>query len=231
MKGDVVEQTPMRAAIIRRMSASKREVPHFYVQTDVEVGALREQLSLSSSGARITFTAPLAVATARSLREHPQFNSVWTQEGLMRIGEINLGIAVSVEDGLLAPAILGADRLDVRETALALADLTARARAGRLRSQEFSDATFTLSNLGMFDVSAFTAIVVPPQVAILATGRPRQMPALDEGRLCERSVMTVTLSADHRAVDGADAARFLETFKRSVEDASHLFSSPKEAGS
>src|SRR5262249_7034275 len=150
------------------------------------------------------------------------FNSVWTDDGLLEADEINLGIAIALEDGLLAPALLGAADLGVAETAAALSDLTDRARSGRLRPRELSDATFTLSNLGMFEVSAFTAIVTPPQVAILATARPIER--LRAGGAAP--VMTVTLSADHRAVDGADAARFVGTFKQAIEDPESLLPEP-----
>src|SRR5205807_1802449 len=124
------------------------------------------------------------------------------------------GVAIGLDDGLVAPALLRADQLDLAKTAAALADLVERARSTKLRPAEMSEATFTLSNLGMFDVSAFTAIVTPPQVAILATARPVERWTGDG----TTSLMTATLSSDHRAVDGIDAARFLETFKEAMAD-------------
>jgi pyruvate dehydrogenase E2 component (dihydrolipoamide acetyltransferase) len=163
-------------------------------------------------------TVALVRACVAALAGHRKFNAVWTPEGLLEADEINVGVAIGLDDGLVAPALLGADRLDVAETAAGLADLVERARSGRLRPAEISGATFTLSNLGMFDVSAFTAIVTPPQVAILATARPVTRWVGDGDRPVRASIMTATLSADHRAVDGVDAARFLETFKQAMEN-------------
>jgi pyruvate dehydrogenase E2 component (dihydrolipoamide acetyltransferase) len=220
--GRLVEQTRMRAGVGRRMTEAKQQVPHFYVQTEVAVDALRARLAALKERVHVTMTAALVRACVAALREHRRFNSVWTPEGLLEVDEINVGIAIALDDGLLAPALLGADGLDVAGTAAALGDLAERARSSRLRPRELSDATFTLSNLGMFDVSAFTAIVNPPQVAILATARPveRLTPAGPAG------LLTATLSADHRAVDGADAARFLETFKQAIEDPDSLLPEP-----
>ncbi|HZP31184.1 MAG TPA: 2-oxo acid dehydrogenase subunit E2, partial [Acidimicrobiia bacterium] len=162
-------------------------------------------------------------ACVAALAEHARFNAVWTSEGLLEVEEINPGIAVGLDDGLVAPALLSAQRLDLVQTAAAVSDLVERARSQRLRPAELSEATFTLSNLGMFDVTAFTAIVTPPQVAIMATGRPvaRWIDG-DEGPV-QASVLTATLSCDHRAVDGVDAARFVGTFKAAMEDAEALF--------
>ena len=223
MNGRIVEQTRMRAGIARRMVESKQQAPHFYVQTEVAVDPVRDAIAALNEDAdadapRVTMSAALVVASAAALRAHPMFNSVWTKDGLLQADEINVGIAIALDDGLVAPALLGADSLDLRGAASALRDLAERARAMRLRPAEISGATFTLSNLGMFDVTAFVAIVTPPQVAILATARTVERWTGD-GR---RGMLTATLSADHRAVDGADAARFLETFKHALEDPATL---------
>ena len=222
MEGRIVEQSRMRAGVGRRMVESKQQIPHFYVQTEVQVDALQARLAGLKERVRVTMTAALVRGCVAALREHRRFNAVWTPDGLLEADEINVGIAIALDDGLLAPALLGADALDVAGTASALTDLAERARSARLRPRELSDATFTLSNLGMFQVSAFTAIVTPPQVAILATARPveRLTPARPA------SLLTATLSADHRAVDGADAARFLETFKQAIEDPDSLLPEP-----
>jgi pyruvate dehydrogenase E2 component (dihydrolipoamide acetyltransferase) len=226
VNGKIIEETRMRAAITRRMVESKRQAPHFYVQTEVTVDAVGDRLEALNEAAeapRVTMTAALVLACAVTLRAHPRFNSVWTPDGLLQADEVNLGIAIALDDGLIAPALLGADRLDVRAAGTALSDLTERAHAQRLRPAELSSATFTLSNLGMFDVTAFTAIVTPPQVAILATARAVERWT---GARSTR-MLTATLSADHRAVDGVDAARFLETFKRTLEDSSTLLKEAK----
>ncbi|SRR5579884_2723473 len=225
MEGRLVVETRMRAGIARRMVQSKQEAPHFYVQTEVAVDGVRERLAklrADGDGPRITMTVALVRACVAALREHPRFNAVWTPDGLLEVADVNVGIAIGLDGGLVAPALLGADRLDVVETAAALGDLVERARAQRLRPAEISDATFTLSNLGMFDVTAFTAIVTPPQVAILAIGRPVERWVTAGNAPARASVMTATLSADHRAVDGVDAARFVGTFKQAMEDSDTL---------
>ena len=157
------------------MTQSKQEIPHFYVQAEVAVDGLRERIDVLSApgGQKVTMTYALVRACVESLRGHPRFNSVWTPEGLLAVSPINLGVAIAVDDGLLAPALLGARNLDHRRWR-SLRDLVERARTSRLRP-EMTEATFTLSNLGMFDVSAFTAIVAPPQVAILAVVGPAAM--------------------------------------------------------
>jgi pyruvate dehydrogenase E2 component (dihydrolipoamide acetyltransferase) len=221
VNGKIVEQTRMRAGIARRMVESKQQAPHFYVQAEVSVDAARDRLDALNANAdapRVTMTTTLVLACATALRANPKLNSIWTPDGLFQADEINVGIAIALDDGLVAPALLQADELDVRAAASGLRDLAERARAQKLRPAEISGATFTLSNLGMFEVSAFTAIVTPPQVAILATGRPAERWTPDGGS----SVLTATLSADHRAVDGVDAARFLETFKHAMEDPATL---------
>jgi pyruvate dehydrogenase E2 component (dihydrolipoamide acetyltransferase) len=214
----------MRSAIARRMVKSKQEAPHFYVSTEVEMDAAiarAEQLS-AESGGRVTLTSVLVKACAVALREHPECNAVWSDEGLVRMRPINVGVAIALDDGLIAPALLGADALSTTEISAALRDLVERSRAGKLRGSEVTGATFTLSNLGMFDVTSFAAIVTPPQVAILATGKTSRLPRYDGDELVARSVLTATMSADHRAVDGADVGRFLGTLKGALESPAAL---------
>jgi len=219
-EGTLVEFTRMRNAIARRMVKSKQEAPHFYVATEVEVdAAVAETGRLAAEpGQRVTLTSLLVSASAAALREHPELNAVWTEEGLVRMNAINVGVAVALGDGLIAPALLGCDTLTTLEVSAALRDLVERARAGKLRGSEMTGATFTLSNLGMFEVNAFAAIVTPPQVAILATGKASRVPRYDGDELVPRTVLTATLSADHRAVDGAEVGRFMNTFKRTLEN-------------
>jgi len=219
-EGTLVEFTRMRNAIARRMVKSKQEAPHFYVATEVEVDAAVAETGrlAAESGQRVTLTSLLVSASAAALREHPELNAVWTEEGLVRMNAINVGVAVALDDGLIAPALLGCDTLTTLEVSAALRDLVERARAGKLRGSEMTGATFTLSNLGMFEVNAFAAIVTPPQVAILATGKASRVPRYDGDELVPRTVLTATLSADHRAVDGAEVGRFMNTFKRTLEN-------------
>jgi pyruvate dehydrogenase E2 component (dihydrolipoamide acetyltransferase) len=208
----------MRRAIARRMTESKQRAPHFYVETEVAMDAALE----TAAALGVTVTALLVRACARSLRAHPEFNAVWSDRGLERVRSVNLGVAVALDGGLIAPALIGADDLTVAQTASALSDLVGRARTGGLRGSELTDGTFTLSNLGAFDVTRFTAIIVPPQVAILATGRTLETPVVVGGEVVVRRIMSATLSADHRAVDGADAARFLSTFKTLLQEPEEL---------
>lgn len=221
-----VVQTPMRRAIARRMIQSKSEAPHFYVSADIEMDALLATADRMNAGRepdeRVTVTAFLVRAVALTLTEHRSFNSIWDDGTLYLVDSINVGVAIALDDGLIAPALLECDRRDVVELGSALRDLVGRSRAGKLRAAELTAATFTLSNLGMFEVTAFTAIITPPQVAILATGRTEARPVVRDGEVVARQVMTATLSSDHRAVDGAAAARFLGTLKGLVESPDRL---------
>ena len=217
----VVEPTPMRAAIARRMVQSKREIPHFYVSTEIELDAIsaiadRQNVGQEKAG-RITFTAFLIKAVALALAEHPEFNATWNGDRLERWDSINVGVAIAVDDGLIAPALINCRARSVPDIAAGLEDLASRTRAGRLRASEMTDATFTLSNLGMFEVSTFAAIVTPPQVAILAAGRGYDRPVVREREIVVRRILNATLSADHRAVDGVGVARFLRTLKQLLE--------------
>lgn len=202
------------------MSLSKREVPHVYFQTDIVVDAALDRLDAfnAESDLKVTITALFARATALSLREHPAFNAHWTDEGLFQLADVNIAIAVALEGGLIAPALLRADTLSLVETNRALRDVVGRARDGKLRSQEITDASFTLSNLGMFDVTSFYGIITPPQVGILTVGKTSERLKLVGGQLTTERVAVAALSADHRAVDGADAARFLGTVKSLLEN-------------
>lgn len=230
-----VDPSPMRAAMARRMSASKREAPHFYVSTEIEMDRLLDAVRDANAGkpdeAKATVTAWLLRGVAETLVAHPAFNAVWDGDAVYQVEALNIGVAIALDDGLIAPAILDCRDRSVDELAAALADLVARARGGRLRSAEISAGTFTLSNLGMFAVTSFTAIVTPPQVAILATGRTEARAVVRDGEVVVRRVMTATLSADHRVVDGAAAARFLGDLKDQLEDPSTLDAGAARHGS
>ena len=210
----------MRAAIGRRMTESKQQTPHFYVSTEIVMDPITAAVGRLNTGRErgdhVTVTAFLVRALAETLRIHPAFNVIWAPTGPERVDEVNVAIAIALEDGLVAPALLGADRLTIDETAVRLRDLVGRARSGRLRASELTDGTFTLSNLGMHDVSTFTAIITPPQVGVLATGRIAERAVVEDGAVVIRSVLTATLSADHRVVDGIAAARFLETLNATL---------------
>jgi pyruvate dehydrogenase E2 component (dihydrolipoamide acetyltransferase) len=216
-----VAPTRMRAAIARRMTQSKQQAPHFYVTAEMEMDAVLEAANRLNDGRprdeRVSVTAFLVRALADVLPRHPLFNAVWRDDGVLeRVEAVNIGVAVALDDGLIAPAVLDCAGRSLEEIGAALRDLVDRTRGGRLRAAEISDATFTLSNLGMYDVSAFTAIINPPQVAILATARTEPRPVVRDGAIVQRHLMNATLSADHRAVDGAGAAQLLADLKQAL---------------
>jgi len=211
----------MRLAIARRMAESKQRIPHFYLSTDIEMDGLLAAIETGNMGRtredRLTVTTFLLRAIALTLAEHPAFNAVWNGEVVERVDAINIGVAIALDDGLIAPALLDCGDRSVDDLAVGLADLVARTRAGKLRAAEIGEGTFTLSNLGMFDVTTFTAIITPPQVAILATARTHERPVVRAGRVVVRRIMTATISSDHRVVDGVEAASFLGTLKSLIE--------------
>jgi len=208
----------MRRAIARRMTESKQQVPHFYLSTEIEMDGLLGAADRANEGRaredRITVTAFLLRALALTLVEHPAFNATWNGDVVERVDAINIGVAIALDEGLIAPALLDCADRDVADLAAGLTDLVARTRAGKLRAPEIGEGTFTLSNLGMFEVTAFTAIITPPQVAILATARTVERPVVRDGEIVVRRVMTATLSSDHRVVDGVGAAGFLGRWRR-----------------
>jgi pyruvate dehydrogenase E2 component (dihydrolipoamide acetyltransferase) len=216
-----VSQSPMRRAIARRMIESKQQVPHFYLSTEIEMDGLLELVDATNEGRareeRLTVTAFLLRAVALTLAEHPAFNAAWNGDTVERWDAINIGVAIALDDGLIAPALLDCRERSVTDLATGLGDLVTRTRAGKLRAAEIGEGTFTLSNLGMFDVTAFTAIITPPQVAILATARTVERAVVREGAVTMRRIMSATLSSDHRVVDGVGAARFLGTLKGLLE--------------
>ena len=219
--GSLVPLTRMRATIARRMSESKRSAPHIYLTAEIDmdglIAAVGERNRGVPSEAAASVTAALARAIAVTLPDEPALNAHWTDDGPIRYDAVHLGIAIALDDGLIAPALLDAGSLDLSAMATALRDLAARARTGKLRARELTAATFTLSNLGMFEIVDFAAIINPPQVAILATGRAQQRARVVDGAVTVRTVLTATLSADHRAIDGAIGARFLDRLKARIE--------------
>lgn len=221
---DVLPLGRVRRATGRRMHASVTQTPHVTLHGSADATALlgehrRRVRELSAGGARVTLTALLARVVAASLREFPRLNGR-TEDGEIRLYHaVNLGIAVSLEDGLTVPVIRDADRKPTADIAQELWGLSDRARAGRLRPADLSDGTFTLSNLGAFGVEHFTPIINPPQLGILGTGTIVPTPSMNDGRLCEQPRLGLSLSFDHAALDGAQAAQFLAIVARRVAEA------------
>ena len=207
-----------------RMTLSWTTVPQFFVMREVDAGALvalREKVAPSiaqSHGVKPTLTDMLAALVARILKKHPRMNASWSADGIRVHKEIHVGIAVAVEEGVVAPVIHDADGLDLGQIAVQRRDLSERAKANRLRPADITGATFTISNLGMYHVDAFTAIVVPPQAGILAIGAIVDRVAAVDGRPAIRPTMAITLSCDHRVVDGAHAAAFLEDVAGAIRE-------------
>ena len=211
----------MRRAVARRMSASNRDIPQFSVSAVVRMDEALEFIEATlaeSPGLRLTPTAVIVAAAASALAEHPRLNACWDEDELYIHDDVNIGVAVAVDGGLVAPAILDTGTLTIVDLAEALVDLGRRARDAKLRPAELTSATFTVSNLGMFGVSSFTALVTPPQVAILAVSSIAAVPELENDGWQAARVLTATLSCDHRAVDGADAARYLASFRRALTE-------------
>jgi pyruvate dehydrogenase E2 component (dihydrolipoamide acetyltransferase) len=218
--------TRLRQIIGRRMAQSKQAAPHFYVTVDVDMGttlALRSQLNaLVPESDKISVNDFITKAAALALREFPNLNASLSGDKLVARGRVNIGIAVAVEGGLITPVVQDADIKSLARIAVETRALVGRAREGKIKPTDVEGGTFTVSNLGMFDVSVFSAIINPPEVAILAVGTVQQVPVVKDGALAVGSRMSATLSADHRATDGAEAARFLQSFRKLLESALRL---------
>ncbi len=212
--------SPIRAAIARQLVQSKAPVPHFYVTTEIameRVAALRAELQALPGAPKVTFTDVVVRACAVTLQKHPGVNASFTGDAIRRHRAAHIGIAVAVEDGLITPVLRDCDRKSLFQIAAEARDLIERTRARKLRQQELSGATFSVSNLGMFPVDEFVAIINPPEAAILAVGAIVDKPVVVDGQLAVGKRMRVTLSADHRVIDGAMGAQFLADLKATLE--------------
>jgi pyruvate dehydrogenase E2 component (dihydrolipoamide acetyltransferase) len=216
-----VPMSPMRAAIAKRMPMSKAPVPHFYVTSEVDMDrawALREQLNGLEGQPKISVTDMVIKAAALALRKNPGINAQWNGQAIRVHHRAHIGIAVALDQGLITPVLRDCDVKPLGRIAVESRDLAERARGGKLRAQEMSGATFSISNLGMFDVEEFSAIINPPEGAILAVGSVLQKPVVDDGLIRVGRRMKMTISCDHRVMDGAMGARFLQDLKRLLEE-------------
>ena len=211
-----------------RTTQSWTTAPHFFVTREIDAGALlsaREKLGPAIDkvrGVRLSHTDLLVAAVARALEKHPLVNASWSENAIQLHPEINVGIAMAVDDGVVAAAIPDANKKKLGEIAAMRNDLASRARANKLRPSDITGATFTISNLGMYQVDAFTAIIVAPQAAILAVGRIADRVVAMDGEPAVRPMMALTLSCDHRVFDGARAAQFLNDLAAAIQDAQAL---------
>jgi pyruvate dehydrogenase E2 component (dihydrolipoamide acetyltransferase) len=217
----VAQLTRNQELTARRVTESKQQIPHYYVSTEVDmtqVAALRGASPDGDWGPNPSVTDLVVLACGRALREVPEVNASWIDGRVVRRGSVNVGIAVALEDGgLVVPVIKHADELRVSEIASLSRELVAKAREGRLTPGDVEGSTFTVSNLGMFGVTNFHAIINPPESGILAVGATAARLILDRGTIVERPTMTISLSADHRVYSGVTAARFVDSVRRGLE--------------
>ena len=221
---ELVPLSRMRQQIARVTIRSKSEKPHFYVNTDVdmtEAMMLRAQINqaMAADGVRATVNDLIIAASVIALKRFPKFNAYYEEGGLRMNDEVNVGIAMAVEEGLIMPAIVGAGDMSLRKIAQASKEVAERAQQGTLIPQEYAGGTFAISNMGMMGVTSFVAIIQPPQSAVLAVGAVQKRPVVnDDDQIIVRQMMTATLSADHRIVDGAEGAMFINEVKSLLEN-------------
>ena len=222
----LIPNSSMRKVIARRLAESKQTVPHFYVTMDIEIDALlklRAELNAKSPkdgpGAfRLSVNDMVIKAAAITLRRIPMVNVCWTDDNIVAFDDIDISVAVSIPDGLITPIVRRADQKGLAAISNEMKDLAARAKTGKLKPDEFQGGGFSISNMGMYGVTSFSAIINPPQGAILAVAAGQQRPVVRNGELAVATVMSCTLSVDHRAVDGALGAEWIAAFKSVIED-------------
>jgi pyruvate dehydrogenase E2 component (dihydrolipoamide acetyltransferase) len=220
----------MRKTIAKRLLAAKNEAPHFYLTVSANMtraNEWRERLNAEAAKAaksggdvaKVSVNDLVIMAVARSLRLHPMVNASWQGDTILMNGPVHVAMAVALPEGLVTPVIRDTDRLGVREIARQSRDLATRAKDGKLGNNDYMGGTFTISNLGMFGIEEFTAIINPPQACILAVGATQVVPAVDDkGAVVAQARMKMTMSCDHRVVDGASGAQFLKTLVGYLED-------------
>jgi pyruvate dehydrogenase E2 component (dihydrolipoamide acetyltransferase) len=212
--------TQMRKIIAQRLSESKFTAPHFYLKTSIQMDNLiqaRKQINAVGS-VKISINDMIIKAVASSLALHPDVNSSWMGDFVRQNHHIHIGSAIALEDGLIVPVIKFANQKTLSQIAIDANDLYEKARNKKIQPQEFTGNTFTISNLGMMDIDEFTAIVNPPDACILAVGKSTPTPIVENGQIVIRNIMKLTLSCDHRIVDGAVGAKFLQTLKSFLEN-------------
>lgn len=211
----------MRKSIATRLAQSIGPIPHFFLTSEIDMGRaldMRKEMNQRIAPEKIGVNDLLVKATAEALARHPEINASWADDRIRYHASADIGIAVAVDDGLITPVLHEADRKGLLQIARESADLVARARERKLMPEEYQGATFSVSNLGMFDIDQFTAIINPPEAGILAVGSTIEKPVVEDGEVVVRRRMRVTMSCDHRVIDGATGARFLRTFRAMLEN-------------
>ncbi|HLL73970.1 MAG TPA: pyruvate dehydrogenase complex dihydrolipoamide acetyltransferase [Pyrinomonadaceae bacterium] len=213
--------TTMRATIARRLVTSIGPVPHFFLTTEIEMdeaAELRRKINELDTENKASVNDIIIKVAAAALIQHPQVNASFQEKSLRYYERADIGVAVAVEDGLITPVVRAAERKSIGQISREVRELAERARSRKLRPEEYTGATFSISNLGMFGVDEFTAVINPPEAAILAVGAMTPKPVVREGQVVVRQIMRVTMSCDHRVIDGATGAKFLQTFKKILEN-------------
>ena len=222
LSSEKVELSRMRQAIARVTVDSKREAPHFYVSVDIDMTKAmsfrRDMNDELDAEKRVSVNDLIVKASAIAIGRHPKFNSFFRDDHLQMNSAINIGIAIALESGLIVPGINGCEGKSLVQIAVASRDLVARANSGTLRNDEYSGTTFSVSNLGMFDIESFTAIIFPPHAAVLAVGTVKEQPVVRDGEIAIAQIMKANLSTDHRVADGSEAAQFLVEIKKLLEN-------------
>ena len=215
----------MRKVIAKRLSESKFSAPHFYITMDINMDrAIDARKALNANGdTKISFNDLVIKSCAIALKKHPAINSAWMGDSIRQSDHVHIGVAVAVEDGLLVPVLRHADLMPLAHISASVKDLAGKAKDKKLQPADWEGNTFTISNLGMFGIEEFTAIVNPPDAAILAVGGIKQVPVVKDGAVVPGNVMKVTLSCDHRVIDGASGAAFLQTVKGFLENPITMF--------
>jgi pyruvate dehydrogenase E2 component (dihydrolipoamide acetyltransferase) len=218
--------SPMRAAIARNLVTSIGPVPHFFLTVEIEMDrllALRKEVNAADESLKLSINDFIVKIAAHALIKHPAVNASFQDKAIRYYERADIGVAVAVEDGLITPVVRGANHKTVSQIAAEIREMAARARNRRLKPEEYTGATFSISNLGMFGIEEFTAVINPPEAAILAVGGVAPKPVVRDGQIVARQMMRVTMSCDHRVVDGAAGAQFLQTLKKLLENPLLLF--------
>jgi pyruvate dehydrogenase E2 component (dihydrolipoamide acetyltransferase) len=218
-----VPLSQMRKTIARRLVESLGPVPHFFLRITVDMSRIleaRERVNgiRDSDDGRISINDFILKSTAAALARHPEVNSHWSGDSIRRFRRVHLGVAVATEEGLITPVIRDADVKGLAEISRELRELAARGREKKLQPEEYTGSTFSVSNLGMFGIHEFTGVINPPEAGIVAVGGVEETPVVEDGQVVVRPLMKVTMSCDHRVIDGATGARFLRTLKRLLEE-------------
>ncbi|MBF0356684.1 MAG: 2-oxo acid dehydrogenase subunit E2 [Alphaproteobacteria bacterium] len=218
---EAIPNTTLRKTIARRLTESKQTIPHFYLSVDLDLDQLldlREKLNQRAEGFKLSVNDFIIKASAKALRAIPAANASWTDEATLRYSDVDISVAVAAPGGLVTPIIRRADTKTLAQISLEMKALAEKARAGKLMPEDYQGGGFTISNLGMYGIKSFSAIINPPQACILAVGVGEKRPVVRDGTLAIATLCTVTLSVDHRAVDGVVGAELMAAFKKAIED-------------